>query len=71
MLEALAFVTDPWFHAVAVPAVLLKGLSKSGFAAGLGALATPMMALTLPAPQAAAIMLPLPLLLAMVPATEE
>ncbi len=69
MLEALPFVTDPWFYAVAVPAVLLTGLSKSGFAAGLGSLATPLMALTLPAPQAAAIMLAL--LLAMVPATGE
>lgn len=50
---------DPAFYAVAVPAVLLIGLSKSGFAAGFGSLATPMLALTLPAPQAAAIMLPL------------
>jgi uncharacterized membrane protein YfcA len=52
-------VTDPLFYAVAVPAVLITGLSKSGFAAGFGSLATPLMALTLPAPQAAAIMLPL------------
>lgn len=59
MLESLPFITDPWFYAVAVPAVLLTGLSKSGFATGFGSLATPMMALTLPAPQAAAIMLPL------------
>lgn len=53
------FVTDPWFYAVAVPAVLLMGLSKTGFASGFGSLATPMMALTMPVPQAAAIMLPL------------
>ena len=59
MPDALPFITDPWFYAVAVPAVLLTGLSKSGFATGLGSLATPLMALTLPAPQAAAIMLPL------------
>jgi uncharacterized membrane protein YfcA len=52
-------VADPVFYAVAVPAVLITGLSKSGFAAGFGSLATPLMALTLPAPQAAAIMLPL------------
>lgn len=52
-------VTDPWFYAVAVPAVLLTGLSKSGFASGFGSLAVPMMALVLPVPQAAAIMLPL------------
>ncbi|HSM22514.1 MAG TPA: sulfite exporter TauE/SafE family protein, partial [Rubrivivax sp.] len=55
----IPFVTDPWFYAVAVPAVLLMGLSKSGFASGFGSLATPMMALTIPVPQAAAIMLPL------------
>jgi uncharacterized membrane protein YfcA len=52
-------ITDPWFYAVAVPAVLLMGISKSGFGAGFGALATPLMALTIPVPQAAAIMLPL------------
>lgn len=52
-------ITDPFFYAVAVPAVLIMGLSKSGFASGFGSLATPLLALTLPAPQAAAIMLPL------------
>ena len=59
MLESLPVVHEAAFYAVAVPAVLLIGLSKSGFAAGFGSLATPMLALTLPAPQAAAIMLPL------------
>lgn len=52
-------ITDPWFYAVALPAVLLMGISKSGFGAGFGALATPLMALSVPVPQAAAIMLPL------------
>ncbi len=52
-------ITDPWFYAVAVPAVLMMGLAKSGFGAGFGALATPLMALAIPVPQAAAIMLPL------------
>jgi uncharacterized protein len=55
----LALITDPWFYAAAIPAVLLMGLSKSGFAAGFGSLATPLMALGIPVPQAAAIMLPL------------
>jgi uncharacterized membrane protein YfcA len=52
-------ITDPWFYAAAVPAVFLVGLAKSGFGAGLGALATPLMALTITVPRAAAIMLPL------------
>jgi uncharacterized membrane protein YfcA len=52
-------IDDPWFYAVAVPAVWLMGVAKSGFGAGFGALATPLMALAVPVPQAAAIMLPL------------
>jgi uncharacterized protein len=52
-------ITDPWFYAVAVPAVLLMGLAKSGFLMGFGSMATPLLALALPVPQAAAVMLPL------------
>ena len=55
----VAVIADPWFYAVAVPAVLLMGLAKSGFLMGFGPVATPLMALALPVPQAAAIMLPL------------
>ncbi|MDT7835808.1 sulfite exporter TauE/SafE family protein [Aquabacterium sp. OR-4] len=55
----LPVITDPAFYAVAVPAVLLVGISKSGFGAGFGALGVPLMALAVPVPQAAAIMLPL------------
>lgn len=54
-----AIVTDLLFYAVAVPAVLMMGLAKSGFGSGFGALAVPLMALAVPVPQAAAIMLPL------------
>lgn len=54
-----AVIADPWFYAAAIPAVLLMGLSKSGFASGFGALATPVLAFAVPVPQAAAIMLPL------------
>lgn len=52
-------VSDPAFYAFAAPAVVLVGLSKSGFGTGFGALAVPLMALTVPVPQAAAILLPL------------
>jgi uncharacterized membrane protein YfcA len=51
-------LTDPVFYAAAVPAVILLGLSKGGFA-GLGALGMPLMALTIPPVQAAAITLPI------------
>lgn len=34
-------ITDPIFYAVTVPAVLLLGVSKSGFGAGFGSLAVP------------------------------
>lgn len=59
MFESLPLVTDPWFWAVAVPAVLLTGLSKSGFASGFSGIGVPLMAIAIPVPQAAAIMLPL------------
>ena len=52
-------ITDPLFYVVAIPAVLLLGVSKSGFGAGFGALAVPMMALAVSVPQAAAILMPL------------
>jgi hypothetical protein len=56
---ALPIVTSPSFYLIAVPAVLLMGLSKSGFLSGFGSLAVPLLALAIPVPQAAAIMLPL------------
>lgn len=52
-------ITDWHFYAVAIPAVVLMGISKSGFGAGFGAIVVPMLALVIPVPQAAAIMLPL------------
>jgi uncharacterized membrane protein YfcA len=52
-------IADPLFYAVALPAVLLMGVSKGGFGSGLGIIATPMVALMVPTPQAAAIMLPI------------
>lgn len=56
-------ITDPYFYLVSVPAVLLLGISKSGFGAGFGGLAVPMMALAVTVPQAAAILMPVLLLM--------
>lgn len=52
----LQVITDPWFWAVAIPAVALAGVAKGGLG-GAGPLATPLIALVVPPPQAAAIML--------------
>lgn len=52
-------IADPWFYAAAIPAVLIMGISKGGFGSGVGLLSTPLLALTLPMSQAAAIMLPI------------
>src|SRR5690606_246446 len=57
-VSSLPLITDPYFYLVAVPAVILLGISKSGFGAGFGSLAVPMMALAVTVPQAAAILMP-------------
>ena len=61
--DAFPLITDPFFYGVTVPAVLLLGISKSGFGAGFGSLAVPMMALAVTVPQAAAILMPVLLLM--------
>ena len=52
-------ISDPLFYLVAIPGVLLFGVSKGGFAGGFGIVTVPLMALTVPPAQAAAIMLPI------------
>ena len=52
-------IDDPAFYAVAVPAILLFGLSKSGLGAALGIASVPIMSLAVSPLRAAAIMLPI------------
>jgi uncharacterized protein len=51
--------TDPLFYLAAIPAILLIGISKSGFGSGFGGLAVPLIALTVTVPEAAAVLMPL------------
>ena len=51
-------ITDPWFYAVAIPAMVVLGVSKGGFTA-VGTLVVPMLALMISPVQAAAIVLPI------------
>jgi uncharacterized membrane protein YfcA len=55
----MSLLADPWFYAVAIPAVILVGLSKGGFAGGVGFVGVPLMALVISPVQAAAILLPI------------
>jgi uncharacterized membrane protein YfcA len=52
-------IADPVFYALAVPAVLIAGISKGGFGGGVGIIAVPMMTLAISPVEAAAIMLPI------------
>ena len=52
-------LTEPWFYAVSIPAVLLYGVAKGGFAGPMAILAVPLMALVMSPSQAAAILLPI------------
>jgi len=51
--------TNPLFWGLAIVGVLLTGISKSGFAGGAGVIAVPLLSLLIPVPVAAALMLPL------------
>ena len=52
-------ITDPWFYAAAIPAVIIVGLSKGGFGGTLAMLGVPAMALVVSPVQGAGIMLPI------------
>lgn len=54
----MTLITDPLFYLLAIPAVIALGLSKGGFA-GVGQMATPLLALVMPPLEAAAIFLPI------------
>jgi uncharacterized membrane protein YfcA len=51
-------IDNPFFYLAAVPAVILVGLAKGGFA-GIGILSLPLLALVAPPVEAAAVMLPI------------
>jgi uncharacterized membrane protein YfcA len=51
-------LTNPWFYAAAIPAVLLTGISKGGLGFA-GGLSVPLLSLAISPVQAAAIMLPI------------
>jgi len=55
----MTLINDPFFYALAVPAILIAGISKGGFGGGLGVVSVPIMALAIDPIIAAAIMLPI------------
>jgi uncharacterized membrane protein YfcA len=55
----MEYIADPLFYALAVPAVLIAGISKAGIGGGLGVVAVPLMTLAISPVQAAAILLPI------------
>lgn len=51
-------ITDPFFYLCAIPAVLIFGIAKGGFGGGIAVICVPLMALAISPVQAAAILLP-------------
>ncbi len=52
-------ITDPIFYLCAIPAVLIFGMAKGGFGGGIAVVSVPLMSLAVSPVQAAAIMLPI------------
>jgi uncharacterized membrane protein YfcA len=51
-------ISDPRFYVLAIPVVLLSGISKTGIPGLFGGMAVPVLSLVIPPVQAAALMLP-------------
>ncbi len=58
-LAGTTIISDPTFYAIAVPVVLLSGISKTGIPGLFGGMAVPFLSLVVPPVQAAALMLPI------------
>jgi uncharacterized protein len=52
-------ITDPFFYFCAVPAILIFGMAKGGFGGGIAVVSVPLMSLAISPIQAAAILLPI------------
>lgn len=52
-------ITDPFFYLCAIPAILIFAMVKGGFGGGIAIISVPLMSLAVPPTQAAAIILPL------------
>jgi len=63
VLAALPIIDDPWFYATAVVAVVILGIAKGGLAGGIGLVAVPLMSLSVAPARAAAILLPILMLM--------
>lgn len=55
----MTFPSDPLFYLVAIPAILLTGVSKGGFGSAIGGIGVPLMALAITPAQATGILLPI------------
>jgi uncharacterized protein len=52
-------ITDPFFYFCAIPAILVFGMAKGGFGGGIAVISVPLMTLAVSPVQAAAILLPI------------
>ena len=55
----MPMIANPLFYALAIPAILVTGISKSGFGGAMGGLAVPLLSLVIAPDEAAGIMLPI------------